>query len=109
MSVEFILRPNEKLRIYRRRCGQSQPQLAEEYGVSEDTWRQWETGRRTWDLPTCGQVREVKPYERYYLLRTRKAMTQEALAKHIGVTRQWVHLMESNKAPCDRLAEFWEN
>lgn len=43
----------------------------------------------------------------YVLLRRREGMTQRELASELGVSRQWVNLMENGLESDDLLDEYW--
>lgn len=42
------------------------------------------------------------------VLRRRTRLTQQQVADALGVSRYWVMLMENEKAPIERLVEYWE-
>jgi len=35
--------------------------------------------------------------------------TQAQVAKELGCCRRWVNLMETDRARCDALVDYWEN
>lgn len=43
----------------------------------------------------------------YVVMRRREGMTQRQLANELGVSRQWVNLMENGLESDDLLDEYW--
>lgn len=99
------LTPGEALLIARRRVGYNQLQTAQMYGVPSDLYRAWEMDRRP-DGPRI-DVGEPKDYELCTVARRRAGLKQRELAAALGVSRIWVHMMETGTAPADRLREHW--
>lgn len=52
-------------------------------------------------------VGELQAHELCFIKRRRENMTQQQCADLIGVARYWLMLMETGKAPSDRLEAFW--
>lgn len=71
-----------------------------------DVYRAWEAGKRS-DF-TAPRIGKLKDFEKCYLLRRRKRMTQRELAKRICCTRLWVLKMEEGSAPAERLVQYWK-
>lgn len=96
----------ESLFIWRRRKGLNQVDAAAEFNTSSDTYREWEAGRRTHDLPRQ-HLGQLKPHEVCVLMRRREKLTQLQLATAMGVTRLWINRMETGQVPLDRLRDHW--
>ena len=47
-------------------------------------------------------------YQRCVIYRRRSKMTQDQVAKELGVSRGWVNSMERGRAPCETLVWYWE-
>jgi DNA-binding transcriptional regulator YiaG len=96
----------ESLLIWRRRAGLTQVQAAEVYGVSVDTYGDWETDARKANQPrrVLGQL---KAHEASVIMRRRANLTQQQLAARLACSPLWVVRMEGGKAPADRLREYW--
>ncbi len=94
----------ERLFLSRFRRGESQPQAAKYYGVTEWTYRQWEAGR--------GNTPELlntflTPNEACRIMRRRTKRSRSKIAKAIGVTPWWVTSMERGRIDCGRLTAYW--
>lgn len=96
----------ERLLIARRREKLSQESAAAQYGVSVDTYRDWEMDVRTKDVPHV-QVGHLKAHEICFLFRRRAGQTQRQIAVAMNCTRLWVVQMERGEVPADRLREYW--
>lgn len=99
------LTPAERLTLFRRRKGWSQPTAARHYKVGLTSYRLWEAGKLD-SLPTV-QLGALKPNEHCFILRRRSGLTQKTLAKKIGVCRFYLYGMELGQFPADRLMEYW--
>lgn len=117
MVVGTVLAPNgkvtpaERLILGRHRRSERQVDVADRLGVKAWTYRRYEAG--TLDPPPIvmrrAGVRRVKPHERLYLARRRAGLSPAELAERVGVSRWWLHLMETGEAPLKRLRDYWRN
>lgn len=107
-----VLTYGERLLLQRRRRGQSQRQAASAYGVTRYRYRAWElddNGKETGPLPPRAPLGRMHPHEACFILRRRKGLSVERLARRLRVTPEWLTQMEHGAAPVDRLARFWSS
>lgn len=98
------LTPSERLLVYRRRCGHTQTQAAQERGFTEWHYRMMEAGNRTCPSVYIGKM---KLYESAVILRRRLKIKRTTLAKMIGISCWWLTQMERGQVNPKRLIEFW--
>lgn len=94
----------EKLRLVRKRNKWTQPFAAKEFGAPLSRYRAWEKGKGN---PPENAVGKLTPGEECWILRRRAGLTVRELAAKVGVCPYWIYLMEANRAPVDRLRDFW--
>lgn len=107
-SLKLEISLAESLLLWRRRVGRNQVEAAAYFGATVDHYRSWEAGEHPSKPPRLA-LGALRPYETCYLLRRRRGVTQESLAKAIGCTRLWVIRMEDGSAPCNRLVAYWKS
>lgn len=103
------LRDEEAVYIWRRRRKISQAQAAREHGISLGEWKRMEAGRGIRKPMPVLPVATVNPGECCALERRRRSMSQGAVAEILGVTRQYVNMMERGAASAGTLVRFWRN
>lgn len=109
MLTTTHLTPGERLRIARRRTGNTQAQEATDIGMPLGAYKLAERDEaQPWNIPVP-RVGKLSDFEACIVRRTRRGLTQTALANMIGVSKWWVCLMEQGKAPTDTLVGFWNN
>lgn len=99
----------ERWFIARRRRGLTQDAMAALHDMSVRVYNDVERGRMipVGSDPTVNSLTDV---EQCVLLRRRTPrMTQARLARRVGVSRYWLHAMETGKANPARLVEYWTN
>ncbi len=96
----------EKLLIWRRRCGLTQPEAALRYRLTVKRYRNWEKGRHFWD-PEIDVEMPLYEREKCLLLRRRRNWRQAEVAKKMNMSREWVNMMERNEASVEPLVKFW--
>lgn len=100
----------ESLLIARRRSGESQEKAAMAHGLTRNYY-----GRVERDCPETPhdisppELGELTDSEACLIARRRSGMNQDECAEAIGITRVWLHQMETGKVPCSDLVEFWRN
>ena len=102
------LTAGERLRIRRRRLGETQRQAADRHGVSLARYSLWE--RDLWPATGIPKVSlgRLEPHERCLLYRLRAGTPQWKIAEDLGRCRYWVNKMERGEEPCDELIAYWE-
>lgn len=108
----------ERLFVWRRREGLSQKQAAKHWKVTLPVYREWEavipTGGDT-EVPnppvvSLKKLGSLKPHEAFTMLRRRFEVSQATLAETLGVTQNYLCLMERGKTPSlARLEQYWAN
>lgn len=98
------LTPAERLIIARRRDDMTQDDAATFWEVPRDLYKRWESGRYDGPMVLLG---ELDPHEECFLLRRRARITRRDLAETVGVSLQWLTLMERGRAPVQRLLTHW--
>lgn len=100
----------ESLLIARRRSGESQEKAAMAHGLTRNYYGRVE--RDCLETPhdiSSPELGELTDSEACVIARRRSGMNQDECAKIIGITRAWLHQMETDKVPCSNLVEFWRN
>lgn len=100
------LTPAERLLLYRRRNHLTQDQAAEDWAVNPWTYRMWEGGHRTDDIPSPG-LGALRDHEVCLIRRRRAGWTRDAVASMVGISNSWLTQMERGRIPCQPLVEFW--
>lgn len=102
------LRPEEKLRIWRLRCGMSQEEAGNRFGCSEWLYGEMERGRTA--IPPYAWRGEfsIRPHEFCLLSRLRAGKTQDETGAAIGCSRIWVVEIEKGRESPTRLVKYWE-
>lgn len=96
----------ERLQIYRRRRGWTQARMAREaYRIAPGYYVRMENGQVEISVKT--PMKFLRTCEQCYVARRRSGMSQEELARQLGVCRWHVVKMERGLAPCDALTDFW--
>ena len=105
--MPITLTAPEHALVDRRRSGLTQAEAAEAYGLTVSAYRNYENGNESpWDVP-APSLGKLAPHEECFVKRRRTGMTAELLAEIIGVSRYWVHLMETGVPPVKRLLSYW--
>lgn len=102
------LTPAEKLRLWRLRLGLSQRAAGRRFDCSAWTYGEMERGALPAPSYAWKGPFELTDHECCLIYRLRSNMTQKQVAEELGVSRIWVNRMETGKAGCDRLLEYWE-
>lgn len=114
----------ERLLLDRRRRGLSQASAARRLGVGLRRYRRLEGDEEQFDsikgtpgtleartraqLRKCLMLAEpITVGERCYIARRRAGVQRQALAWQLGVSRQWLTMMEQDRAPNGVLAAHW--
>ena len=92
--------------IYRRRQGLSQGQMATMYDMKRRRYSEFEAGIIDADMPNI-RILPLSAAELCFLWRRRTGETQKKMAEDMGVARYWLMLMETGKAPSDKLEAYW--
>lgn len=100
------LSKREHFLIYRRRQGLSQRQMATMYSMERRRYSEFEAGVIDADMPSVN-VLPLTAAELCFIWRRRTGETQKKLAEEVGVTRYWLMLMETGKAPSEKLEAYW--
>jgi transcriptional regulator with XRE-family HTH domain len=105
------LTPGERLLVARRRRHWSQPQAAHHLGVSRDQYQDWESGK--FEIPSAAaqcaiSIDHLRDYEVCMLLRRRLGITELEMGRMVGLSRQWVSMIERGAAPAATLVAYWE-
>jgi len=98
----------ERFLVYRRRRGFNQDKAAKQAGVRSHIVVKWENGTLAIPKSKRPKLGALKPYEKCFVLRRRKGISQEKLGAMIGRCRAWVALMETGQEPYGELAKFWK-
>lgn len=107
LNKEFKLETGETLLIWRRRRDWNQSQAADYFGVSVFTYKLAEYGKISLKKKITA-ITDILPYERCLIYRKRATLTQQALAKQLGVGRYWLRLQEAGRVNCEKLLAHWE-
>lgn len=98
----------EKLRIERRRAGNTQAKEAKLRALPLGAYKKLERGEASECYTLLSSLRGMlKNHETCMVLRLRKGLTQQQLADKIGVTKWWLCLMEQGEAPVATLLDHW--
>lgn len=105
-ELEKLTKP-EILLLDRRRRGENQHEAAARLGIPFRTYVGWE--RKGGDISVAmPKLGDLTDHECCLLYRRRTGFTRERVAQELGVSKQWVTMMEHGQAPCGRLLEYWE-
>jgi hypothetical protein len=97
----------ERLRIARRRAGESQAEAAKRLGLPLHAYKRAEADDPgQWSIPRP-QLGALQPFESCHLQRIREGRTLRNIAALMGVSTWWLCQMERGKVPADALVEFW--
>lgn len=103
-----MLEPHESLYIDRWRKSLQQREYARRRNVSGDWYRKIESGREpvpaNWVIP---EIKDLRPIERYLVLRRRARLTREQLAEVIGIACHHLDLEETEQRHPSHLARYW--
>ena len=102
------LKPHERLFINRRRLGKTQVQMARKLKVSVHTYRQWERSAEMNGVPVTTSIGKLTEQEQCVILRRRKSISVEHLAKKLKCCKQWLRDMERGNASIERLFNYWK-
>lgn len=97
----------EQLFVARRRRGRDDRSitiLAEEHGVSPQTYRNWELDREEGPKVSLGRLTN---FDRYTVLRRRSGKTVRQISEEIGCSMWWYRLMEVGHQDDTALREYW--
>jgi len=89
--------------LQRRRRGHSIQKEAEHRHLTMQQIRDMESSQAR----SAGKLK-LTDVEYCVVLRKRTGLTQQQVADALGVSRYWVMLMENEKAPINRLLQYWE-
>lgn len=105
------LTASERLRLARRRTGLSGPDLAKKLGMRRHDLQNMELGTKEPEgkdiLALIRTVKTASISELCYVARLRSGQDTSAVADDVGLSRQWVCLMERGKVSADKLATHW--
>jgi DNA-binding XRE family transcriptional regulator len=97
----------EKLKIDRRRRGESQKEAAKRWEVTLYRYRQIETDEISKHPGIRPALRVIRPHERCYILRMREDVSVAVMAKRLGVSEWWFIQMEHGREDAGKLVEHW--
>lgn len=98
----------EKLKLDRRRRGESQKDAAARWGMTLYAYRLAETGPEIASHKVIKPgIRRVHPYESCYLLRVRAGISVQKMAKRLDVSEWWLIQMEHGREDSTKLVEHW--
>jgi DNA-binding XRE family transcriptional regulator len=108
----------ERLMMARRRANKTQEEMRDSLGLSKLAYLRLEHDEEHVDWtkslketaalgPFIRSIDTIQLHERCHLSRLRQGMTQSALAKEVGCSKQWVQKMETAQQRCDTLLDFW--
>lgn len=97
---------SERVIIWRRRSLLTQSEAAQEHGVSHRRWGRWERGAE--EPKTDKEVGQLTIYEKLFLVRRRKKVSQREVADSLGCTRAWVQMMETGQSSSEQLHKYWK-
>lgn len=107
-NFDGSLSPGETLLLWRRRMGWNQLEAATHFKVSIFTLKLAEYDKaRNFKYRKNIKI-ALRDYEKCLIHRKRSGLTQEEVAKQVGVGRYWLRLQEKGDVPCKKLLEFWE-
>lgn len=99
----------EKLFLWRRKNKLTQAKAAKQIGVSTFAYKLMEYGKTELSPETVAKLSQVtKPHEFCIIYRRRCRVSQEEVAKELGICRNWMRLKETGKIPCEDLLAYWE-
>lgn len=97
----------EALYVQRRRLQISQAERAAQLKIPEYLYVDYENEKRDVPKKLVPKMRVFSDIEECVIKRRRCHMTQEDVAKELGMSRLWVNRMEQGTEPAERLIEFW--
>lgn len=103
---ELELDDHEHLFVWRRREKLSQTDAAKEFGLRRGVYQLCEEAKRPIDFRYERQD-NITAEEYCVLMRQRYGITQVEIAEALGCSRVWVNMMETGKAPIDKLLAYW--
>lgn len=109
MLEEELTKP-EKLYLWRRRKDPmwKQSDVAKHFDVSVRTVMRWEAGQ-SGTIPDL-QLHGMNPHEVFVIIRRRAGVGVKQLAERIGISRQFLYLVESGKRPLTkRILLYWKS
>jgi len=96
----------ERMKLDRRRRGESQEEAAIRWGVSVYKYREAEAGRRR-EPKIRPRFTVVRDYEACFILRTRAGKSVAQMANEMKVSAWWLTQMERGDQPASDLVRFW--
>ena len=101
--MDYLTKGEAKL-LDRREAGLNLRGMAELLGVDLKKYIESERSQ----TPSRLLLQEQGTCEKCVIYRRRSKMTQDQVAKELGVSRGWVNSMERGRVPCDTLVWYWE-
>lgn len=100
----------ERLFIVRRRDGMKQRDMARRLGISTKRYIKIEAGKEHLDggLSVIPEITELEACEKAVLIRRRKGITQEYLARDMQLSPTHLKAMEANKRNPTKLIQYWQ-
>lgn len=100
------LSQGERLKLYRRREGLTQDDMAEQLDMTLYAYRRVEDEVVVFNdfRPPLGALAQR---EQCYVLRLRRGWSLADAAENMGISRWWLRRMERGDAPVNRLWNFW--
>lgn len=96
------LTEGEILLVWRKRHALNQHEAARQYGVSVGSYAKMERDIVSF-TPRKSPLLLLDDHERCMILRRRLGKTQKEVARDMGLSRLWVHKMETGQADCAQL------
>jgi DNA-binding XRE family transcriptional regulator len=104
--AKLTLSQGEQLIIFRRRNNITQDEMANSYELDRNTY-----GRIERDVERNPRVdikiSDIENFEICFIFRRRSGLTQAECAAKIGISRVWLHEMETGQSNCKRLLTYW--
>lgn len=102
------LSPGETLLIWRRRMGWTQIMAANSFGVSifKQKLAEYDAPSAV-DFPYKRLKFKLTAYEKCLLYRKRAKRTQSSVAQALGVSRNWLRMMETGEVDASPLLKYW--
>lgn len=103
-----MLEPHESLFIDRWRKSLQQREYAQRHKISGEHYRQVESGRvrvpTTWKIPV---IENLRPIERFIILRRRTGLTRAQLAKEMKINLSHLDMEETEQRHPSHLQAYW--